>query len=523
MRFARPLLVIAAACVWLVIAANASAFSEPKQLYSKNGVLRTIFNAQPGAVDIDGKKIHGAYTYNGQYIGPTLNVHPGDRIELTVKNGLKEETNIHFHGLHVSPAGISDNVLRRFLPGRTYKVSVKIPHDHPNGLYWYHPHLHGQVNDQVFRGMAGMISITGGEAEVKALRKFKKRQLGLSVAEYDPSKTTLINPDDQDDMQATTLVNRRSDQTIGTRPGAVELWRIANMSNEVFTKIRLDGHYMWIVGEDGNPTRVAIKAREIVIPPGSRMEVLVRAKKSGSFKLRQLPYFEGFVNFPARTLLTMNVSGKQKPFERIPRHIKAFKDLSHAKVTTRRTWHLGFNSPSAPTFEALINGKQFSPERIDTISKLGGVEEWTFINDTTEQHPLHLHTNDFQVVAVNGKRRKPQAPLDNYIVPASGSLTIRFKPITYTGVAVFHCHILFHEDSGMMATIKFVKNQASTTVIRPVGMASVHDEAVAQERMIDTGIFEPIEPVQHGHHHAPRRAPSSVDPNFWIFCKLNAA
>lgn len=514
----------------LALTANAWAFSEPEQLHSKNGVLKATFTAAPGSAIIDGKRTHGAYTYNDQYIGPTLNVKPGDTIDLRIKNTIPEETNIHFHGLHVSPAGISDNVLRRFLPGKTYHVLVKIPHDHANGLYWYHPHLHGTVNDQVFRGMAGMISIKGGGTEVKSLKKFKRRQMALSLAEFTPDRSSLINPNDQNDMQTTTLVNRKSTQKISMRPGDVEMWRIANISNEGFIKVGLEGHDMWIVGEDGNPTRVAIQAKTLIIPPGSRMEVLVRAKAKGTFKLKQYPYFEGFNSFPAQDLVTLNVSGKTQPFTPIPRRIKAFKDLSKEKVTTKRTWRLAFGPNNAPQFEALINGKQFDPDRIDTIAKINGVEEWTFINETTEEHPIHLHTNDFQVVAVNGKRRTPQAPIDNYILPRSGSLTIRFQPRTYEGTAVFHCHILFHEDSGMMATIKYVKGKASTTLVRAAGEPSVHDEAVAGQRVFDAGSVEPIAKHDHGHRAHVKPVPigyggggdpTKADPNAWLFCKID--
>lgn len=525
----RPLAALAFIIALAAVApANASAFTQPEQLRSKHGVLRATFTAAPGAAKINGKLVHGAYTYNGQYLGPTLNVHPGDRIELTVKNDLAEETNIHFHGLHVSPAGISDNVLRRFNPGKSYKVSVKIPHDHANGLYWYHPHLHGQVNQQVFRGMAGMIVISGGEERVRKLEKFKQRQLGLTVAQFDPSGTTLINPNDQNDATATTLVNRSTRQHISMRPGRVERWRLANMSNEIFMKLQLEGHYMWVVGIDGNPTRVAIKSKTILIPPGSRYEVLVRANRAGTYKLKQLPYFEGFNSFPAQDLLTLDVAGRPTSQQRIPRHIKPFEDLSHAKVTTKRTWRLSFGPDNAPVFEALINGKQFSPDRVDTIARLGGVEEWTFINETTEQHPLHIHTNDFQVVAVNGKHRRPQAPIDNYIVPASGSLTIRFKPITYTGIAVFHCHILFHEDSGMMATIKFEKNAASQSVVRPANAPSVHDEAVEGARVFDPGSVSPIG-GEHGSHLARAHSasvgyypgsPAGSGALGWLYCDL---
>ncbi|MBJ7353268.1 MAG: multicopper oxidase family protein [Thermoleophilaceae bacterium] len=532
MRLIRLALAPAVLLAALVLAPQASAFSQPEQLHSRNGVLKATFTAAPGSAMIDGRRVHGAYTYNDQYIGPTLNVKPGDTIDLRVINKLPEETNIHFHGLHVSPAGIADNVLRRFRPGKSYHVLVKIPHDHPNGLYWYHPHLHGQVNSQVFRGMAGLVSIKGGEAEVKSLKKFKRRQIALSLAEFTPDGSSLVNPNDQNDLQTTTLVNRRSDQTISMHPGDVERWQIANISNEGFLKVGLEGHDMWIVGEDGNPTRVAIKAKTIMIPPGSRFEVLVRAKSKGTFKLKQYPSFEGFNSFPGQDLLTLKVSGDEHPFTAIPRKIRAFNDLSKSKVTTRRTWVLSFGPNNAPQFQALINGKQFDPDRIDTVAKINGVEEWTFINQTTEDHPIHLHTNDFQVVEVNGNKRTPQAPIDNYILPRSGSIKIRFQPRTYEGIAVFHCHILFHEDSGMMATIKYVHSGSSTSTVRAAGQPSVHDEAVAGARVFDAGSVEPIggHPEKHDHAmhahavpvgYGPGGDPANPGVNAWLFCRLD--
>lgn len=529
MRASSPIVACALSLIALAATcATAAAFSQPQQLHSRNGVLKATFNAEPGVAEIDGRSINGVYGYNGRYLGPTLNVKPGDRIELTVKNGLPSETNIHFHGMHVSPAGNSDNVLRRFVPGKTYKVSVKIPHDHANGLYWYHPHLHGQVNGQVWRGMAGMISVSGGATQVKALKKFKRRQLGVSAIQYDATGAGILDPNDQNDAQVTMLVNRRSDQSLTMRPGAVEMWRIANMSNEIFSRIELQGHNMWVVGTDGNPTRVALRRKQIDIPPGSRVEVLVRAGGKGSYKLRQLANSDGFNNFPAQDLLTLNVAGSKVPEMRIPRHIRPFEDLSKARVTTHRTWRLGFTPDSDPTFHGLINGKIFSPDRIDTVAKIGGVEEWTIVNTTTQQHPIHIHTNPFQVVAINGKRRTPEAPRDNFIVPAMGSVKLRFKPLTYTGVAVFHCHILFHEDSGMMATIKFAKKPARSSSVLPAGAPSVHDASVAGARAFDAGSIDPIggEPHGHGAHGEATRQVPGVPPMtsreaYLLFCKLN--
>ena len=444
-------------------ATTAAGFEQPDVIASHNGVLRTTLVAQEGEAMMGGKKVSRTMTYNGKFPGPTLRVHPGDRIEIKLVNAMSEETNFHFHGLHVSPAGKADNVLRIFKPGSTNRISVKVPHDHPNGLYWYHPHRHGDVNSQVLRGLAGMISIEGGKERIDKLASFKQRLIALNLTQLGPDGKSVIPSADQNDPTSTTTVNGKLGQVIQMHPGQTEMWRIANMSNEGFYKLNLEGHKMWIVGQDGNPTRIARPVHELVIPPGSRYEVLVKAGKRGQYRFRELLHSDGFNMFPAQDLLTLKVGGRTATSPPVPRKIRKFEDLSRKKVDVRRTWVLSFGQ-NAQGFAAEINGKVFSPDRVDTRARIDSVEEWTFINQTSQDHPMHLHTNDFQIVKINGKPFHANGTLDNAILPRNGSLTIRFRPKTYTGLAVFHCHILFHEDSGMMATIRYVKGGRSVHV-----------------------------------------------------------
>lgn len=533
-----PLVALTAAiAVSALVAPTASAFTEPKIIASKNGLLKTTFVAEEGPTTVDGKTIHGTMTINKQYPGPTLKLKPGDRLEIKYVSRLREPTNLHFHGLHVSPAGKADNVLRRFRPGTTNTISLKIPHDHPNGLFWYHPHLHGQVNSQVLRGLAGMIMIEGGSERVPKLERFKARNLALNLFQTDPTGTEIVNPNNQDDSTATTLVNGKQGQTINMRPGQSEIWRMANMSNEAFYKINLSGHKMRVVGIDGNPVRRARSVSQFVIPPGSRYEFIVKAGAAGDYKLQQLPHTDGFNTFPQQDLLTLRVAGSKASSPAMPSALKPFPDLSRSKVAIRRRWSISFTPDSAPVFQGLINGKAFDPDRIDTVAQLGSVEEWTFYNQTSQDHPMHVHTNDFQVVAVNGKRRRPSVPIDNAILPREGSLTIRFKPLTYTGTAVFHCHILFHEDNGMMATIKFQRGGKASASVRPASAIGAYEsEAIAAKVFDPATAPNDLDPAEagHGHETADHRihmavnpaarvpgAPSATQANDWLFCRLD--
>ena len=129
---------------------------------SSNGVLSGTLTMRTGTAEVAGNPLPGVSSYNGTFSGPTLVARPGDRLDLTLQNRIDTPSNLHFHGLHVSPRGHSDNVFLDIPPGYDFRYNVQIPADHPSGLYWYHPHRHGYVNAQVYSGLQGLIVIEGG-------------------------------------------------------------------------------------------------------------------------------------------------------------------------------------------------------------------------------------------------------------------------------------------------------------------------------------------------------------------------
>ena len=134
--------------------------AEPPVLRSEDGVLETSFDVATDSFEVGGTKVKGI-GYAGGLLGPTLVVSPGDTIRIDLQNGLDEETNFHTHGLHVSPEGISDNVLRVMEPESDNSVVIELPMDVAPGTYWYHAHLHGLTEPQVFSGLAGALEVTG--------------------------------------------------------------------------------------------------------------------------------------------------------------------------------------------------------------------------------------------------------------------------------------------------------------------------------------------------------------------------
>ena len=116
---------------------------------SKAGLLRLELSAKPQTLSI-GDRPANLLTYNGQVPGPLLEAIPGDTVQLTFTNQLAQPTNLHFHGLHIPPTGSGDDVFLEIPPGEKHTYDFQIPSDHPAGTFWYHPHYHGLVAEQLF-------------------------------------------------------------------------------------------------------------------------------------------------------------------------------------------------------------------------------------------------------------------------------------------------------------------------------------------------------------------------------------
>ena len=140
-----------------------SGLRSPPELRSADGRLQLTLDAAPGQVELGGRRA-GALCYNGTVPGPTLRLRPGDELTIRLVNSLDEPTNLHVHGLHVSPQANGDNVFVAVRPGEGFDYSYRLPPDHPPGVYWYHPHHHGMVAGQIFAGLFGAIIVEDPEA-----------------------------------------------------------------------------------------------------------------------------------------------------------------------------------------------------------------------------------------------------------------------------------------------------------------------------------------------------------------------
>jgi FtsP/CotA-like multicopper oxidase with cupredoxin domain len=321
-----------------------SAFPQPERRKSSGGILKTTLRASIADNTLtdnftgETRVVH-ALTFEGTIPGPTLVVEPGDTLSIDMPNDLPPNPqeqrdgafphdpytiNLHTHGLEVSPLGISDNIFRHMEPGTKNHVRVEIPRDHPTGTYWYHTHKHGSVTFQFIGGMAGFLIIKGGPGTLDALPEIKAAKdvvMGFQVIRSDlDGNVVFVNqesgqfgtfPPDADPTGQGPwstygidgapgksyfyyTTNGKTNPTMHMRPGEVQRWRLLNATEGDNLPVALQGHSLNIVAMDGitaaNVNSLPAEA-PVVISPGQRYDVLVKADKPGTYLLQALDPF----------------------------------------------------------------------------------------------------------------------------------------------------------------------------------------------------------------------------------------
>src|ERR1700674_5005120 len=269
LRVTIPVLVSAFLVFWLFELAGKSPdlLPNPTELRAKNHTLSLTLHA---AITGDGKN---SFYFNGQPNAPTLRLSPGDQLKITYINDLPTKpqesclatpcmdmTNLHFHGLAISPDAPQDDVLTMMaMPGKALHYTVQIPKDHPPGLYWYHTHPHGESYRQVLDGMSGAIVIEGIESYFPALAGLPERVLvvrGRSVAN-DPQSTALkqrvglssyVCGGEQETPEEIMTVNGSVRPQIEIAPGERQFWRLVNASAPRYLELQSEGQTIEIAG-----------------------------------------------------------------------------------------------------------------------------------------------------------------------------------------------------------------------------------------------------------------------------------
>lgn len=444
---------------------SAGILGEPEVLTSSQGRLELTLTAALTDVVVAGAQIR-ALTYNGSLPGPTLRVRPGDRISLAFSNRLDAPTNLHTHGLLVSPEGNGDNSFVTVEPGATFEYGFRLGRDHPPGVFWYHPHHHGNVAEQIFGGLYGAIIVEDESPVDHQAIEDRERVLVISDIGFDASGDLRV-ASAMDRMFGRegdlVMVNGQVGATLDLRPGARERWRVLNACTSRHLRLRLDGQRMQLLGIDGGRYPETPDVDEIVLVPGNRADLLVTAVE-GESVLRTLPFDRGGLGMmggpvsavSGADLLAFRVSGAAAPTPGELPPQPTPRDLRRETMTGRRTLTLAMGGMGmmGGGMSFTIDGHEFDAARVDAEAALGTLEEWTLVNTSTMDHPFHLHTWQMQLIEVGGIPIAGVDWRDVVPVPAGSSTVVRIPFERLTGRSVYHCHILDHEDNGMMGVIR---------------------------------------------------------------------
>ena len=474
---------------------------EPPQVRAKNHLVSLRLDA----VNENGRD---AFAFEGQTAAPVIRAAPGDTIRITYVNNLPAKsaetcavnpcmnmTNLHFHGLTVSPNAPQDDVLGMMaMPGQALHYSVEIPRDHPPGLFWYHTHPHGESHRQVLDGMSGAIVIEGMERYVPEVKRLRERVMvvrGRSI-EHDPHADELRNyveiPSTEcggegEAPEEIFTVNGALRPQIGIAPKERQFWRVVNASADRYLDLQLEGQPFEIVALDGmplayhdpkHPTRTA---NHVMLAPAGRVEAIVTGPPPGTHRaLRTFCVDTGAAGDPNPAMVLADLVQpspvQPRPDEASPeRHAAGPQSGQEPAVYGRPPLYKPINleplKKRGPTFTVIftedkngfyVNGKKF---RMDagpmTSVRVGAYQHWRIVNRTAELHPFHIHQVHFLAYEQNEVPFADPAWLDTVNVPGGGSVDVilDFTDPVIKGMAVFHCHLLNHEDKGMMAKILF--------------------------------------------------------------------
>src|SRR5882762_524650 len=465
---------------------NGSVLPHPPEVRGSNHLVALTLRA---ATNAEG---HDAFSFNGNASAPVIRVWPGDTLKIEYVNELPKiasepcaiepchnMTNLHFHGLEISPHRPQDDVLDMMaMPGQSLSYAVQIPKDHPPGLYWYHTHPHGESHRQVLDGMSGALVIEGIESYFPALAGLPERVLvvrGRSVAN-DPQSTALkqrvdLSSDvcggEPETPHEIMTVNASVRPQIEIAPGERQFWRLVNASADRYADLQLEGQKFEIVAMDGEPiarhdpdhrTRVA---DHVLLPPAGRLEAIVTGPAAG-MPQRLISHCvdtgpDGDPN-PAMVLADI-----------VPRSAAdSTRKISQSSLKPDfKTLDLAAEEKAPPRFIVTfsedkkgfyINGEKFALDAAPMVrARVGTYQHWKIVNASRELHPMHIHQVHFLAYAENDRPNADPLWLDTVNVPSGGSVDVimDFTDPVIKGMSVFHCHLLNHEDKGMMAKILF--------------------------------------------------------------------
>lgn len=402
--------------------------------------------------------------YNGSVPGPLIEVSEGDNVSLHFANRVPgQDSTIHWHGLP-APPDQDGNPMHPVASGSDRTYAFKLPEDSA-GSFWYHPHPDKHTPEQVFRGLAGAFIV---KPKVNLLPDLDDTILFITDLRLDGEGVILPNTESDwangregDHI----LVNRQKRPVLNVSPGASHRFRFYNACNARYLRLAFEGHTMALIGTDGGLISEAVKGlTEILLAPAERAEVVVEfGPSAGRLSLRTLPYDRGSMmgaklSAVDTPIMSIEIAGPVVAPILLPSKLRDIASLGTPVARKRITFgeQMQMQANGAMSFEGRIDGKPFELFRVDLVSQVGETELWEVSNPTDMDHPLHLHGTQFQVVErerYGSASPEPILAWKDTVNVARGEIVRFLARQDMPGLRVYHCHILEHEERGMMGTL----------------------------------------------------------------------
>lgn len=452
-----------------------------------------LLNVQNGSKIFYSGTTTQTYGVNGPILAPTLIVSEGDSISLNVHNGLTVPTTMHWHGLHIAP--YNDGGPHQIIaPDSSWNPSFVV-RNHA-GTYWYHPHGAGQTDSQVSKGLSGMLIIHDSiETSLNLPHTYGIDDIPLIVQTkaFDILQQIAISTE----MDTAIFVNGTLNATFHA-PAQVLRFRLLNASSMRSYNFGFSNNQVfYLIATEGGLKDTPVTLTRLRISPGERAEILVDfqgmngqslnlmsyssslahgiygATMVGMLQDTIVGYSQNFLNGADFNILQINVTAQTvTPVTTIPISLTSFTPYN--KDSAGITRYLVFDTlrklplvrPNLADGPFGINGRSFSMDSIDLITNLNNTEIWILKNNTYVAHPFHVHNVQFNVIEKSGAT--PSASETGWkdvvlVMPQdSAKFITRFEIFTNATLPyMYHCHLLQHEDDGMMGSFLVLQSGAN--------------------------------------------------------------
>ena len=427
-------------------------------------------------------------TGSQSYLGPTLRASRGEPVVVNVANHLDVSTTVHWHGMHL-PAAMDGGPHQMIEAGGTWSPSWTI--DQPAATLWYHPHPHGETENHVTMGLAGMFIVDDPvEAALPLPRDYGVDDIPVIVQDARFSADGQLTTDTRGfigPIGDQLLVNGTIGPYLPVTTDVVRLRLLNASAARIYDFGLSDGRDLALIATDGGLLEQPYQTPAIQLSPGERAEVLVRMTPGETVTLRSTPPDLGLpdpiagrnAGGDSLDVLQLRASDSLAAVGTVPERLVPMDRMTESDATVQRDFRLdGFT----------INSQPMDMRRIDEVVTVGATELWSVTNGMSMPHSFHVHDVQFQVVSIAGRPPSPELagwkdtvylrPQEEY------RLIMRFTDYSDPDFPyMYHCHLLWHEDQGMMG--QFV-------VVKPGQQPGTPPKAHAEPR--------PAAPIDHDHH-----------------------